>query len=133
MCCLPCRMWFLLESCAFDFFFNQSRKVAQARAALVYSGRESQPLSQKLSLGATLFVVLLGIILGPAVLFSTLNPFLERNPVGACAFLVYGGACDHNEQNSFCIHAVVGHWRGIQSQPRHTAGWLVSALLHLAP
>ena len=74
-------MWFTLESCAFDFYNDQARKVAQARNALVISGRAPQPAYYKLSFGASLFFALLAVILAPAYIFSSLNSFLEDNPV----------------------------------------------------
>ena len=47
----------------------------------VLSGHEPQPKFDKFLMGVLIFIGLLVVIVGPAMLFSTLNPVLNLNPV----------------------------------------------------
>ena len=47
----------------------------------ILSGHEPQPWSDKCLLGVLVFIGLLLVIVGPAMLFSTLNPVLNLNPI----------------------------------------------------
>ena len=60
------------------FDLTLPRCVAQCQ---VLSGHKPQPKLDKFLLGVLLFIGLLIVILGPAMLFSTLNPTLDLNPI----------------------------------------------------
>lgn len=74
-----------LEAIHTQLYMTQSDMISRQRGRAQWFGHEVQPCCLKFWAGTILFAALLLVIIGPALIFSTLNPALSTNPVWGVA------------------------------------------------
>jgi hypothetical protein len=77
--------WMKVEAIHTQLFLVQSNMVGRQRGRDEWFGRKTQSPCYKFWCGTVIFVLLLLVIVGPALFFSTLNPTLTTNPVTGVA------------------------------------------------
>lgn len=76
-------MWLRLQAIANDLFVCKCQSEYLKRDADTLAGKNPQSWVWKFVFGVLTFVGLLVVVLGPALLFSGLNPTLQKNPINS--------------------------------------------------
>eukprot|EP00753_Platysulcus_tardus_P003067 PLAT12228.1.p1 GENE.PLAT12228.1~~PLAT12228.1.p1 ORF type:complete len:1010 (-),score=551.83 PLAT12228.1:62-2737(-) len=82
-------MWYKLEDLAAMLFTVKCEMQYRVRMKPYLSGRQPQPVLNKCSMGVTTFLILIVVLFGPLVLFSSANPKQDDNPVHGVSVSTY--------------------------------------------